>query len=73
MPADDLSDVSHEPIQSAGQRRRSKAWVYYSLLAVASFVVLCSGQAVPGLLGMALFGLYARYLYGGGRVVIWFW
>ena len=51
---------------------RSKAWIYYSILAGASFIAVCAGQFL-GLLGMVLFGLYARYLYGGGRVVIWFW
>jgi hypothetical protein len=51
---------------------RSKAWVYYSVLTVLSFIAVCTGQLV-GLVGMVLFGLYARYLYRGGRVVIWFW
>ena len=53
-------------------RRRSKAWVYYLILAVLSLIALCTGQVI-GLLGMALFGAYSRYLYRGGRVVIWFW
>lgn len=51
---------------------RSKAWVYYSILAALSFIAVCAGQ-FAGLLGMALFGLYARYLYRGGGIVIWFW
>lgn len=54
------------------RRRRSKAWVYYSILAFLSFVALCTGQ-VAGLAGTVLFGLYAAYLYRGGRFVIWFW
>ena len=53
-------------------RRRSKAWVYYTILAFLSFIALCTGQVV-GLAGMALFGLYAFYLYRGGRIVFWFW
>lgn len=53
-------------------RRRSKAWVYYSILALLSFIAVCTGQ-LAGLAGMALFGLYARYLYRGGRIVVWFW
>jgi hypothetical protein len=57
---------------ASGRRQRSKAWIYYSILAGASFITLCTGRPV-GLLGMALFGLYARYIYRGGRVVIWFW
>jgi hypothetical protein len=51
---------------------RSKAWVYYTVFAAASFIVLCTGKPV-GLAGMVLFGLYARYLYRGGRIVFWFW
>lgn len=57
---------------SSTHRPRSKAWVYYSILTALSFIALCTGQ-VAGLLGMALFGLYAVYLYRGGRVVVWFW
>lgn len=53
-------------------RRRSKAWVYYTVLAVGSFITLCTGQII-GLAGMALFGLYAVYLYRGGKIVFWFW
>lgn len=51
---------------------RSQAWIYYSILTLLSFIALCTGQVV-GLAGMALFGLYAFYLYRGGRFVIWFW
>lgn len=53
-------------------RRRSKAWVYYALLTILSLIALCAGQ-IAGLAGMAIFGLYAVYLYRGGRIVIWFW
>ncbi len=51
---------------------RSKAWGYYAVLAVGSFITLCGGH-FAGLVGMVLFGLYARYIYRGGQVVIWFW
>jgi hypothetical protein len=51
---------------------RSNAWIYYTVLAAASFIVLCTGKSV-GLAGMVLFGLYARYLYRGGQIVFWFW
>jgi hypothetical protein len=57
---------------ASGPRRRSKAWIYYTILAVLSLISVFLGHAV-GLAGMAMFGLYARYLYRGGRVVIWFW
>jgi hypothetical protein len=59
-------------MDSGSGSARSKAWIYYVLLAVLSFVGVCTGKAV-GLVGMALFGWYAFYLYQGGRVVIWFW
>lgn len=57
--------------QDRSDRRRSKAWGCYALLALLSFIALCIGQ-VAGLAGMAL-GLYALYLYRGGRIVIWLW
>jgi hypothetical protein len=57
---------------SGAQPPRPKAWIYYVVLAGLSFVALCTGQLV-GLAGLVLFGSYARYLYRGGRVVIWFW
>jgi hypothetical protein len=54
------------------QRKRSVAWIYYSILTV---VFLYAGVAVsPGGFVLAvLLALYARYLYRGGRVVVWFW
>ncbi len=54
---------------STPRRRRSKAWIYYSLLAVASFLTLCTGHLV-GLGGFLLFGSYAVYLFRGGRFVL---
>jgi hypothetical protein len=53
-------------------RKRSVAWIYYSILTV---VFLYAGVAVsPGGFVLALLmALYARYLYRGGRVVFWFW
>lgn len=56
---------------TADGRRRSLAWVYYSiittLLVIGGFVApvlfLC---AVPA-------GLYAYYLFRGGRFVLWIW
>lgn len=53
-------------------RRRSKAWIYYSILAVASFLTLCTGHLV-GLGGSLIFGPYAIYLFRGGRFVLWIW
>jgi hypothetical protein len=52
-------------------RRRSKAWIYYGLIALGCFL---GGFAHPiGFLGTLLAGAYAYYLYQGGTVVIWFW
>jgi len=53
-------------------RRRSKAWVYYAILAGLSLVGVFAGKPA-GLLVFALCGLYSRYLYRGGRVVFWIW
>ena len=62
-------DSSHV---TAPTRRRSKAWVYYTLLAFAGFVTTCAGHPVA-ILGTAIFAAYAVYLYRGGRFVVWFW
>jgi hypothetical protein len=52
--------------------RRSKAWIYYMVLALISLTAVFAGKPV-GLLGMAAFGLYSRYLFRGGRFVLWIW
>jgi hypothetical protein len=56
----------------ARTRRRSKAWAYYALLALGSLIGALAGH-ISFLVGVVLFGLYAHYLYRGGRFVIWFW
>jgi hypothetical protein len=53
-------------------RLRSKAWIYYAGFAGLSLLAVFAGKPA-GLIGFALFGLYARYLFRGGRVVIWVW
>ncbi len=57
----------------AGPPRPSKAWLLYAGLAVVCGVLIFTtpgtGKLGP-LLGVALFGLYARYLYRGGRFVL---
>jgi hypothetical protein len=53
-------------------RRRSKAWVYYTILAALSLVGAFS-VGPSALLPAALFAMYATYLYRGGRIVIWIW
>jgi hypothetical protein len=64
--------AEHSGPPQPGRTRRSKAWIYYTVLAGGSLIELCAGH-VAGLVGMALFGLYARYLYRGGRIVLWIW
>lgn len=53
-------------------RRRSKAWVYYALLAILTLFAVPSTHGAS-LIGTVLFGLYASYIYRGGRIVLWFW
>jgi hypothetical protein len=53
-------------------QRRSKAWIYYALLAIfALFVIPSAGFSM--LLVSVLSGLYATYIYRGGRIVVWIW
>jgi hypothetical protein len=52
--------------------RRSKAWVYYSLLAVLALVLIPS-VGLSMLLIAAVCGSYATYLFRGGRIVVWMW
>jgi len=42
------------------------------VLALISLTTVFAGKPV-GLLGMAAFGLYSRYLFRGGRFVLWIW
>jgi hypothetical protein len=51
---------------------RSKAWMYYTLLALCGFIYLCAGHPV-GIVATVACAAYAAYLYRGGRFVIWFW
>ena len=52
-------------------RTRSKAWIFYLVLTVASvFVVAVAGPQV--LIATVLLGLYTVYLYRGGRIVVFF-
>ena len=53
-------------------RRRSKAWVYYALLAVLTVFAVPSTHG-SSVIATVLFSLYAAYIYRGGRVVVWFW
>jgi hypothetical protein len=58
--------------QGKPTRKRSIAWIYYSIISV---VAICIGFAtdiralLPGIIAAA----YAVYLYRGGRFVLWIW
>ena len=54
-------------------RRRSVAWVYYTILAVLGPIFTISQGHPSGLVVTALCGAYATYLFRGGRFVIWIW
>jgi hypothetical protein len=51
--------------------QRSLAWIWYALLTVGALIVGVS-QPVFFLVAIAL-AAYARYLYRGGSIVVWFW
>jgi hypothetical protein len=53
--------------------RRSKAWVYYTIITVLIVIGAISAGKPVGLLGALVTGLYAVYLYRGGRFVLWLW
>jgi len=57
--------------QPPASRRRSKAWLYYAVIAVLCVI---AGFTHPiSFIGALLTGVYSYYLYQGGTVVIWFW
>jgi len=51
---------------------RSKAWIYYAVLAVLCLFGVFAGKPI-GLVGSLVCAAYSYYIYQGGRVVIWFW
>jgi hypothetical protein len=57
----------------ATRRRRSVAWIYYTILAVLGLIFAVSKSQPGGLLISALCAAYATYLFRGGRFVIWIW
>lgn len=63
-----------DPLGVSRRRRRSLAWVYYAI--ITALVVV--GSFVPPihpafLLVAVLTGAYSRYLFRGGRFVLWVW
>jgi hypothetical protein len=60
-------------LPGSAQARRSAAWLLYAALAALAVVGSLwqpGPHSLGGLLVAGLVGLYARYLYRGGRVVI---
>ena len=54
-------------------RRRSLAWVFYAVLSLFGAIAVLSNPGVPGLwLGEAALVAYTRYLYRGGRWIVFF-
>jgi len=53
-------------------RRRSKAWVYYAIIAVLGLVAVPTSHG-GSLIVTLLAGLYSAYIYRGGRIVFWIW
>lgn len=58
--------------KTADGRKRSVAWVYYSIITVLLLIVAVSSvfaAVLPALVTAA----YSLYLYRGGRFVLWLW
>jgi hypothetical protein len=53
-------------------RRRSKAWVYYAIIALFGLIAAPASHG-SSLLVTLIAGLYAAYIYRGGRIVFWIW
>jgi hypothetical protein len=61
------------PLSRTTPRARSKAWAFYAILAALALLGSVSQpgtHTLGGLLVAGLLGLYARYLYRGGQIVI---
>jgi hypothetical protein len=61
-----------ETQQNRPTRRRSIAWVYYAILAIAGIWIGFSAH-IAALLPGVLCALYSAYLFRGGRFVLWIW
>lgn len=56
---------------AARRQRRSKAWIYYAVLAVGAVIGAFSHPVL--LLAALPLAAYSRYIYRGGSIVVWFW
>jgi Sec-independent protein secretion pathway component TatC len=57
---------------SGGRRRRSRAWIYYGVLAVAGIIAAPSSHG-QSLWATLVCGAYAVYIFCGGKYVWWVW
>jgi predicted lysophospholipase L1 biosynthesis ABC-type transport system permease subunit len=53
-------------------RKRSRAWVYYAVLAVVG-VGLAFSTHGKSLIATLVLGAYAVYIFCGGKYVYWIW
>lgn len=69
------ADAPYDPpdTRQPPHRRRSIAWLYYSVIAVISVFAAISTGKPQVLIATALCTAYAIYLYRGGRIVLWIW
>ena len=54
-------------------RKRSVAWVYYSVITLILAVASIKTGAYGGLALAGATALYAGYIFRGGRWVLWIW
>jgi hypothetical protein len=59
--------------RSTCRRKRSVAWVYYTILATLCLIGSINAADARLLLPTMLCAAYATYLYRGGRFVFWIW
>ncbi len=73
-PALGLDHRPRSPRRTRDGRDRSLAWIFYALLSLFGAIALLSHLGVFSFwLAEALLLLYTRYLYRGGRWVVFFW
>ncbi len=74
-PADETPSPCRRPIVLQPQRRARTHYVaatFYTLMALLGIVGAIQGKPVT-LIATVVAGLYAAYLWRGGRFVIWIW
>jgi hypothetical protein len=67
-----MSNIPGDTRPAARGRHRSKAWVYYLIVAILGIAAAPSSHGST-LVVTALAGAYSLYIFRGGRIVVWFW